>query len=111
MCYRGNSLAVIVFRPASKYRIDIHKRFLDGLDPETRAESTLAGSYARVTVDARGAHRILQRRHVGRLMKAIRDVNHSEELTFGRSSSRTTLRRPSSYSSTAGSRTTICPAA
>jgi hypothetical protein len=80
--YRGNSLAVIVFRPAGKYRIDIHKRFLDGLDPETRAEFTLSGSYGQVTVDARGAHRILQRRNVGRLMKAIRDVNHSEELTF-----------------------------
>ena len=80
--YRGNSLAVIVFRPAGKYRIDIHKRFLDGLDPKTRAEFTLAGSYGRVTVDARGAHRILQHRNVGRLMKAIRDVNHSEELIF-----------------------------
>jgi hypothetical protein len=33
-------------------------------------------------VDARAAHRILQGRNVGRLMKAIRDVNHSEELTF-----------------------------
>ena len=80
--YRGNSLATIVFRPAGQYRIDIHKRFLDGLDPETRAEFTLTGSYRQVTVDARGAHRILQRRSVGRLMKAIRDVNHSEELTF-----------------------------
>src|SRR5450759_1215112 len=90
--YRGNSLAVIVFPPADKYRIDIHKRFLDGLDPETRAEFTLTGSYGQVTVDARAAHRILQRRNVGRLMKAIRDVNHSEELTFGRSSSQTTLR-------------------
>ena len=80
--YRGNSLAVIVFRPVGKYCIDIHKRFLDGLDPETRAEFTLSGSYGQVTVDARGAHRILQRRNVGRLMKAIRDVNHSEELTF-----------------------------
>src|SRR5450759_4766457 len=29
--YRGNSLAVIVFRPADKYRIDIDERFLDGL--------------------------------------------------------------------------------
>jgi hypothetical protein len=36
----------------------------------------------RVTVDTRAAHRILQRRNVSRLMKAIRDVNHSEELTF-----------------------------
>jgi len=80
--YRGNSLAVIVFRPAGKYRIDIHKRFLDGLDPETRAEFALSGSYGQVTVDTRAAHRILQRRNVGRLMKAIRDVNHSEELTF-----------------------------
>src|SRR5450759_2887946 len=80
--YRGNSLAVIVFRPADKYRIDIHGRFLEGLDPETRAEFTLTGSYGQVTVDARGAHRTLQRRNVGRLMKAIRDVNHSEELTF-----------------------------
>ena len=33
-------------------------------------------------MDARGRHRILQRHNVGRLMKAIRDVNHSEELTF-----------------------------
>ena len=90
--YRGNSLAVIVFRPADKYRIVIHKRFLDGLDPETRAEFTLAGSYGQVTLHARAAHCILQRRKIGRLMKAIRDVNHSEELTFGRSSSRTTLR-------------------
>ena len=80
--YRGNSLAVIVFRPAGKYRIDIHKRFLAGLDAETRAEFALSGSYGQVTVDARAAHRILQRRNVGRLMKAIRDVNHSEELTF-----------------------------
>jgi len=80
--YRGNSLAVIVFRPADKYRIDIDERFLDGLDPETRAEFTLTGSYRQVTVDARTAHRILQCRNVGRLMKAIRDVNHSEELTF-----------------------------
>jgi hypothetical protein len=80
--YRGNSLAVIVFRPADKYRIDIHERFLDGLDAETRTEFTAGGSYGQVTVDARGAHRILQRRNVGRLMKAIRDVNHSEELTF-----------------------------
>ena len=80
--YRGNSLAVIVFRPAGKYRIDIHERFLDGLDAETRAEFTLTGSYDHVTVDARGAHRILQRRNVGRLMNAIRDVNHSEELPF-----------------------------
>ena len=80
--YRGNSLAVIVFRPEGKYRIDIHKRFLDGLDPKTRAEFTVSRSYGRVTMDARGAHRILQRRNVGRLMTAIRDVNHSEELTF-----------------------------
>jgi len=80
--YRGNSLAVIVFRPADKYRIDIHERFLAGLDPETRAQFTLTGSYGQATVDARDAHRILQRRNVGRLMKAIRDVNHSEELTF-----------------------------
>ena len=80
--YRGNSLAVIVFRPAGKYRIDIHRRFLEDLDPETQAEFTFSGSYGQVTVDAHGAHRILQRRNVGRLMKAIRDVNHSEELTF-----------------------------
>src|SRR5450759_3652452 len=109
--YRGNSLAVIVFPPADKYRIDIHKRFLDGLDPETRAEFTLTGSYGRVTADARAAHRILQRRNVGRLMKAMRGVNYSEELTSGRSSSRTTLRRASSCSSTARSRTTTCGAA
>ena len=50
------------------------------------------GNCGRVTVDARGARRILKRRNVGRLMAAIREVNHSEELTFGRSSSRTTLR-------------------
>jgi len=89
--YRGNSLAVIVFGPADKYRIEIHKRFLDGLDPETsgvhvhRQLRPANGGRSR-------AHRILQRRKVGRLMKAIRDVSHSEELTFGRSSSRTTLR-------------------
>ena len=80
--YRGNSLAVIVFRPADAYRIDIHKRFLAGLDAETRAEFTLTRSYGQATVDARDAHRILQRRNIGRLMQAIRDVNHSEELTF-----------------------------
>ena len=92
MYYRGNSLAVIVFRPADMYRIEIHERFLAGLDQKTREEFTLTGSYRQVTVDARGAHRILQRRNVAKLMKAIRDVNHSEELAFGRSSSRTTLR-------------------
>ena len=35
-------------------------------------------------MDARAAHRILQRRNIGRLRKAIRIVNHSEELTFCR---------------------------
>jgi len=69
------------------------------------------GNYGRVTVDARGARRILKRRNVGRLMAAIREVNHSEELTFGRSSSRTTLRRASSCSRAARSRTATCRAA
>ena len=80
--YRGNSLAVVVFLPAVKYRFEIHERFLDGLDPETRAEFALSRSYGQVTLDARGAHRILRRRNVGRLMKAIRDIARSEELTF-----------------------------
>ena len=54
--YRGNSLAVIVFLPAEKYRFEIHERFLDGLDPETRAEFTLSRSYGQVTLDARTAY-------------------------------------------------------
>jgi hypothetical protein len=33
-------------------------------------------------MDARGRHRILQRHNFGRLMKAIREVNHGEERTF-----------------------------
>jgi hypothetical protein len=80
--YRGNSLAVIFFCPAETYRIEIHKRFLDGLDAETQGKFTIGRSYGQVTVGAREAHRVLQRRNVGRLMKAIREVNHSEELTF-----------------------------
>lgn len=40
---RGNSLET-VFRLADKYRMDIHKRFLDSLDPEARAEFTRSGS-------------------------------------------------------------------
>jgi hypothetical protein len=68
--------------PRASTASTIHKRFLDGLDWETRAEFTLSGSCGQATVDAGGAHRILQRRNVGRLMKAIRDVNYSEELTF-----------------------------
>jgi len=109
--YRGNSLAVIYFSPADMYRVEIHERFLAGLTTETRAQFTPSGKYRRVTVDARGAHRILQRRNVGRLMKAIRDVNHSEELTFGRSSSPTTLRHATSCSRAARSRTATCTAA
>ena len=35
-------------------------------------------------MDARAAHLILKRRNAGRLMKAIRIVNRSEELTFCR---------------------------
>jgi hypothetical protein len=84
--YRGNSLATIVFRPADMYRIDVHKEFFGsdnngaGLDQEL--DFVLAGAYARMEVDARGAHHILSRRNVGRLMKAIRKVNYSEELAF-----------------------------
>ena len=50
MCEQRNSLAVIAFRPTDRDRIDIPKRFLDGLDPETRAEFTFSRSYGQVTV-------------------------------------------------------------
>jgi len=62
---RRNSVAVIVFRPA-------------GLTFSRRCGPAAA--------DAPGAHRLLQRRNVGKLMKAIREVARREELTCGRSS-------------------------
>ncbi len=80
--YRGNSLATIVFRPADRYRIEIHERFLEYFDAETKARFHESGRYRWVEVRARDAHRILQRSNIGKLMKAIRRVNHSEELTF-----------------------------
>ena len=82
VCERRNSLAVIVFRPAGKYRIDIHERFLAGVDPETKAGLTFSRRCGPAAVDARGAHRLLQRRNGGKLMKAIREGARREELTF-----------------------------
>ena len=69
-----------------KYRVDIHERFLAGVDPETKAGLTFSRRCGQAAVDARGAHRLLQRRNVGKLMKAIREVARREELTCGRSS-------------------------
>jgi hypothetical protein len=80
--YRGNSLATISFRPEGMYRIETHHRFLRFLDDVTTAPFEESGEYRRVEVDAHGAHRILQRDNIDTLMKAIRDVNHSEETTF-----------------------------
>lgn len=80
--YRGNSLATIVFRPANKYRIDIHDLFISKAHLEPQVKFVHSGSYGRVEADAGDAHRILQRRNIGKLMRAIREVNHSEELTF-----------------------------
>ena len=83
---RRNSVAVIVFRPAGKYRVDIHERFLASVDPETQAGLTFSRRCGPAAADAPGAHRLLQRRNVGKLMKAIREVARREELTCGRSS-------------------------
>jgi hypothetical protein len=80
--YRGNSLATIVFRRAEMYRIEIHERFLAGLDPQTQAKFSVSRGYGRVEADAHDAHQVLQRPNIDKLMKAIRDINHSEELTF-----------------------------
>jgi len=80
--YRGNSPATIVFRHADTYRIEIHERFLAGLDKGTRAKFSVSRGYGRVEVDAHDAHQVLRRPNIDKLMKAIRDVNHSEELTF-----------------------------
>ena len=80
--YRGNSLATISFRPEGMYRIETHQRFLKYLDEVTTAPFEESGEYRRAEVDAQGAHRILQRDNIDKLMKAIRDVNHSEETTF-----------------------------
>lgn len=77
MYYRGQSLATLVFRPANKHRIDMHHRFFDGADLETPTDFVHKGSYVQMEVDARGARRILKRSNVGKLMRAIRDVNHS----------------------------------
>ncbi len=80
--YRGNSLATVSFRPDRMYRVETHRRFLKFLDEATRAPFQESGEYRRVEVDAAGAHRLLQRDNIDKLMKGIRDVNHSEETTF-----------------------------
>ena len=85
VCQRRSSLAVIVFRPAGKERTGVHERFLAGVDPETKAGLTVSCGCGPAAVDARGAHRLLQHRNVGKLMKAIREVARSEEVICGRS--------------------------
>jgi hypothetical protein len=80
--YRGNSLATIFFRPRDLYRIEIHQEFVKGLGEETMARFEESCKYRWVEVGAGDAHRILQRSHIKKLMTAIREKNHSEELTF-----------------------------
>lgn len=86
--YRGNILAEIVFRPADKYDVDIHKKFFEPADlimPRSKKnmhEEANVRSYYRLRVDARGALQLLQRKNIDRLKKVIRKVNHSEELAF-----------------------------
>lgn len=89
--YRGNSLATITLRPREKYRIDIHSEFYHpntrpGRRPRGRLEMPVEpeehGRYMRVEVDARDAHRVLQKTNRDKLMWAIRDLHHSEELAF-----------------------------
>lgn len=80
--YRGNSLATIVFRPHGLYWVDIHDRFFHGAGLDPGLITSHFRSYSRVEVDQRGLHALLQQRNVGRLMRAVREVNHSEELTF-----------------------------
>ncbi|MEI6451313.1 MAG: hypothetical protein WCP98_15410 [Actinomycetes bacterium] len=78
----GNRLATIVLWPAGKYRVDIHEPFLAGLGTVAQAQFTQSGECRRMTVVAPEARRVLRKSNVGRLVKGIRIVNRSEELTF-----------------------------
>lgn len=81
--YRGNSLATIHFRPAGLYNVVIHKRFLNGVDLDDLKKKVIKkSSYFHIPVNAQDAHRLLQRKNLTKIKKAIRDVNHSEELIF-----------------------------
>jgi hypothetical protein len=80
--YRGNSLATIVFRPAGSFYVDIHERFFEGAGLDSNSATALVGRYRRAEVDAKGVHRLLKSANVSKLMRAIREVNHSEELAF-----------------------------
>jgi hypothetical protein len=82
--HRGNNLATVLFRPDGRYYVDIHEKFFRGAGLHRKASHSQAAnsSYVRVECDATGAHTLLQKGNVAQLMKAIRDVNAGEEITF-----------------------------
>ena len=80
--FQGNNLATVIFRPGDTYLIDIHEKFFEGAGLKESTDFSTWGSYVRVETDAKGAHRLLQRRNIGRLARAIRKVNVGEEITF-----------------------------